>query len=116
MSIFCATAHFIVQEANEIAVVGLAKAKIGELRPIGFSDRSRKGFALDALDKDDGINIHNYNFLYGMQQPYTISTYVASDNEAYLVFTNAGDAIDSEEARGADITGSLKPGRNAVLG
>ena len=96
-------AFLVLQEANAIAVVDLYEAKITELKPIGFIDRSLPGFALDASDKDDGINIRNYPGLYGIPQPDTIVSYTAADGKTYLVFSNEGDAKDSEEVRGADV-------------
>lgn len=110
-------AFVTIQEANAIAVVDLYEAKITELKPIGFIDRSRPGFALDASDQDNRINIRNYPFLFGMPQPDSISNYVAADGETYLVFANEGDAKDDvEEARGADITDPDELDRNAVGG
>lgn len=110
-------AFITLQEANAIAVVDLYEGKITELKPIGFIDRSRPGFALDASNKDDGIRIKNYPFLYGMPQPDTITTYVAGDGKTYLVFANEGDSKDdAEEARGGDITDPEKLNRVAVPG
>lgn len=110
-------AFITLQEANAIAVVDLYEGKITELKPIGFIDRSRPGFALDASNKDDGIRIKNYPFLYGMPQPDTITTYVAADGKTYLVFANEGDAKDdTEEARGGDITDPEELNRIAIPG
>lgn len=110
-------AFVTLQEANAIAVVDLFEAKVTELKPIGFIDRSRRGFGLDASDKDDKINIRNYRFLFGMPQPDAISKYVAGDGEKYLVFVNEGDSKDDvEEARGEDITDPGELGRIAVPG
>eukprot|EP00178_Gracilaria_changii_P025830 TRINITY_DN793_c0_g2_i1.p1 TRINITY_DN793_c0_g2~~TRINITY_DN793_c0_g2_i1.p1 ORF type:complete len:1156 (+),score=234.93 TRINITY_DN793_c0_g2_i1:4848-8315(+) len=117
VTIYGKNAFVTVQEANAIAVVDLYEAKITELKPIGFIDRSRPGFALDASDKDDAINIKNYPFLYGMPQPDTIQNYVAGDGNVYLVFANEGDAKDdAEEARGGDITDPEELNRTAVAG
>lgn len=110
-------AFVTIQEANAIAVVDLYEAKITELKPIGFIDRSRGGFGLDASNKDDAINIKTYPFLYGMPQPDTIQNYVAADGMPYLVFANEGDAKDdAEEARGGDIIDPDELNRNAVSG
>ena len=98
-------AFVTIQEANAIAIVDLYEAKITELKPIGFINRSREGFGLDTSDKDNVVNIRNYPFLLGMPQPDSIANYVAGDGKAYLVFANEGDAKDdAEEARGEDIT------------
>lgn len=107
-------AFVVLQEANTIAVVDLYEAKVTELKPIGFIDRNKPGFAIDASDKDEMINIRNYPMLYGMPQPDTIQTYVAGDGMPYLVFANEGDAKDdAEEARGEDITDEDELNRTA---
>lgn len=109
-------AFVTLQENNAIAVVDLYEAKVTELKPIGSIEHKRRGFALDASDKDGKINIRNYDFLYSMPQPDTISMYVGDDGETYLVYANEGDAKDSEEARGEDLTDPDGLGRNVVPG
>lgn len=116
VSIIGTKAFITVQEANAIAVVDLPEAKISELKPIGFIERSRPGFALDASNRDGGINIRNYPFLFAMPQPDTITSYMAGDGETYLIFANEGDALESEEARGADITDPQELNRTAISG
>lgn len=111
------SAYVTIMEANAIAVVDLYEAKVTELKPIGFIDRRRRGFGLDASDKDGGINIRNYGFLFGMPQPDTISSYMAVDGKRYLIFANEGGAKDDvEEARGRDITNAKKLNRRAAPG
>lgn len=109
-------AFVTLQENNGIAVVDLLEAQITELKPLGYIDRSRPGFGIDASDKDGVINIRNYDFLYGMPQPDTISKFVAGDGKTYLVYANEGDAKDAEEARGKDITDPEGLGRIAAPG
>lgn len=116
VSILGSTAFITVQEANAIAVVDLAEAKITELKPIGFIDRSKKRFALDASNKDDGINIRNYPYLFGMPQPDMIVPYTAADGKQYLVIANEGDALESEEYRAGDITDPEELNRTAIAG
>lgn len=109
-------AFVTLQEANAIAIVDLYEAAVTEIKPIGYIDRRRGGFALDASDKDNGINIRNYPFLFGMPQPDTIGKYTGADGQVYLIFINEGDSKDSEEARGKDIIDPGELGRNAVPG
>lgn len=104
VSIVGNNAFVTVQENNVIAVVDLLEAKVTELKPIGYIDRSRKGFEMDASDKDGRIDIRVRPFVYSMPQPDGIKSYVSKDMETYLVFANEGDAKDEEEARGEDIT------------
>ena len=115
VSISGKNAFVTLQGANAISVVDLYEARVTELKPIGFIDRSKPGFALDASNEDGGINIKNYPKLYGMPQPDTIVTYMAADGEVYLVIANEGDSKDdAEEARGGDITDPEELGRNVA--
>lgn len=107
-------AYVTVQENNAIAVVDLAEAAITELKPLGFINRFKPGFSLDTSDKDGRVNLRNYRYLYGMPQPDTIKTYVAADGKTYLIYANEGDAKDSEEYRGKDLTDSEELGRKAI--
>lgn len=104
-----------VQEANAIAVVDLFEAAITELKPIGFIDHSRRGFGIDASNKDDGIRIWNFPRVYGIPQPDTIGTYKARDGMTYMVIANEGDAI-KEDARGADFVDPKELNRSAPVG
>lgn len=110
-------AFVTLQENNAIAVVDLHEAKVTEVKPIGYIERQRSGFGLDASDVDGMVKISNYPFLYGMPQPDGIQKYVAGNGQTYLVFANEGAAkIDVEEGRGFDITKKDKLDRKAVPG
>lgn len=110
-------AFITLQENNAIAVVDIDEGKVTELKPIGYIERNRHGFGLDASDKDGKINIRTYDFLYGMPQPDGIQKYVANDGKTYLVLANEGAAKEAvEEARGMDITDKNKLNRTAVAG
>lgn len=110
-------AFVTLQENNAIAVVDLHEAKVTELKPMGYIERNRDGFGIDASDADEKINIRGYTFLYGMPQPDGIQKYVANDGKTYLIVANEGASkCDVEEARGVDITDEKKLNRNAVGG
>jgi Choice-of-anchor I domain len=48
---------------------------------------------LDASDKDDKVNIRNYDNLFGLYQPDTITSYQVN-GKTYLLTANEGDAGD----------------------
>lgn len=101
-------AYVTVQEANALAVVNIAKAKVIDLLPLGYKDYSAAGNALDASDRDSAINIAKWP-VYGMYQPDAIASYNAADGSGqYLVMANEGDARDydtfAEEERIKDLS------------
>lgn len=91
-----------LQENNAIAVVDLQSNSIAAILPLGFKDHSLAGNALDASNKDDGINITNWP-IYGMYQPDSIAAFSMGD-QTYVLTANEGDARDFEESRVKDIT------------
>ncbi|MEQ9373333.1 MAG: choice-of-anchor I family protein [Coleofasciculus chthonoplastes F3-SA18-01] len=99
-------AYVTLQENNAIAVVDIASGQVEKVIGLGFKDYSLPGNALDASNKDGGINIANYDNLFGMFQPDGITSYIV-DGQTYLVTANEGDSRDfdffSEEARVGDL-------------
>lgn len=100
------TAYVTLQEANAIAVVDIASARVTEIRPLGLKDHSVAGAGLDPSDKDDQIAIDTWP-VKGMYQPDAVGAYQGRGGE-YLVTANEGDARDydcySEESRVKDVT------------
>ncbi|MFZ6028890.1 MAG: choice-of-anchor I family protein [Chloroflexota bacterium] len=98
-----------LQENNALAVVDLTEMTITDLVALGTKDWSALG--LDASDRDDAINITNWEVL-GLYEPDGIAAYTVLST-TYLVTANEGDARDyngfSEEARIKDL--SLDPER-----
>lgn len=96
-------AFVTLQEANAVAVVDLATARIAGIQALGLKDYSQ-GFGgsngLDASDRDQAVNIRNWP-VYGMLMPDAIATY-AVDGITYYVTANEGDAR-SEDVRVKDI-------------
>ena len=94
-----------LQENNAFAVIDIRRAKVIDVLPLGYKDHSKTRNALDASDKDDGINIKPWP-VYGMYQPDTIATYRVR-GRTYIVSANEGDSRDydgySEEARVKDL-------------
>ncbi|MFC3612513.1 choice-of-anchor I family protein [Lutimaribacter marinistellae] len=96
------TAWVALQEANAYAVVDLMTNQITALRSFGLVDRSEEGFELDASNRDNAINLQNYDNLVGMRQPDAITSYEI-DGETYVLTANEGDARDATEARVKDL-------------
>ena len=98
------TAYVVLQENNAIAEIDIRHARVTRLRSLGTKDHSLPGNALDASNRDDGINIANWP-VKGMYQPDAIASF-SRYGRTYLVTANEGDARDydgfSEEIRIAD--------------
>lgn len=80
-------AYVSLQENNAIAIVDLSDNSI-KIKGLGFKDWSP--FKIDVSDKDGGLNLQNYQHLYGMYQPDTIATYQWQDAN-FIVSANEGD-------------------------
>ncbi len=99
------TAWVTLQEANAIAVIDVDNALVTDLVPLGTKDHGVIQNAIDASNRDDGINLKAWPVV-GMYQPDAIAAYEV-DGETYLVTANEGDSRDydgfSEEARIGDV-------------
>ncbi|MBN1625602.1 MAG: choice-of-anchor I family protein [Deltaproteobacteria bacterium] len=95
-----------LQENNAIACLNLFSGRIIAIQPLDYKDLCLPGNGIDASDKDNVINIDNYNNLFGMYLPDAIDSYM-SKGKLYIVTANEGDARDydaySEEERIADL-------------
>ena len=94
-----------LQENNAIAEIDISTAKVSRLLGLPFVDHSKEGRAIDASNKDGGINIKNWP-VKGMPMPDAIAVYQVNGTN-YIVTANEGDSRDyqawSEEARVADL-------------
>ncbi|MBO6824966.1 MAG: choice-of-anchor I family protein [Sneathiella sp.] len=88
------TAMVTLQEANALALLDLEAGVIQELIPLGLKDYS-EDYRLDASDKDDAINLDNYQ-VFGMYMPDGIAAYETND-QTFYVTANEGDARDEDE-------------------
>ena len=99
------TAWVSLQEANAIAIVDIDNARVTDLVPLGTKDHGVIQNAIDASNRDDGINLKAWPVV-GMYQPDAIAAYEV-DGETYIVTANEGDSRDydgySEEARIGDV-------------
>lgn len=91
-----------LQEANAYAVIDLTNDTVTDIRSFGTVDRSQPGFEIDASNRDDAINLQNYDNLFGMRQPDAIASFEVGGN-AYVVTANEGDARDDTEDRVKDL-------------
>lgn len=93
------TAWVTLQENNALAVVDIRRAKITDVRGLGFKEHKRRGNGLDASDRDDAIRIESWP-VGGMYQPDSIASFVVGSS-TYLLTANEGDA-GVEDALGVE--------------
>jgi hypothetical protein len=82
------TAYVSIQENNAIAIVDLTSNTLVGVKGLGFKDWS--SLQIDASDKDGGINFKQYDNLFGMYQPDTITSFTWKGAE-FIVSANEGD-------------------------
>lgn len=110
------TALVTLQEANAVATLNIATATVTGIKGLGYKDHSLAGNGLDPSDKDSatngGINIANYDNVFGMYTPDAIASYrLPGDTSNRFITANEGDSRDwsyfSEESRAKSL--SLDP-------
>ncbi len=101
-----ATAWVALQEANALAVIDIAAGTVTRIDALGLKDHSQPANAMDASNRDDGIQIRNWP-TFGMYQPDGIAAFQVG-GETYVATANEGDSRDydgySEEERVKDLT------------
>lgn len=107
------TAYIALQENNAVAVIeditNPQAFTIDTVIGLGTKDHSADGNALDPSNRDDGINIANYD-VNGMYMPDGMASYTQG-GQKYFVTANEGDGRDVDESRGADLVdGDLSNG------
>ncbi|WP_336922763.1 choice-of-anchor I family protein [Aquipuribacter sp. SD81] len=94
-----------LQEANALAVVDIATARVTDVLPLGLKDHSLAGNGLDASDRDGAVDIRTWP-VHGMYMPDSVDAYRAR-GRTYLVLANEGDAREydgfEEEVRVKDL-------------
>lgn len=95
-------AYVTVQEANGIAIVDIATAKVEKLVPLGTKGHWLERNTMDASDRDGGIALRTWT-VWGIYMPDSIAGYIAADGKFYVITANEGDSRDwpgySEVAR-----------------
>ena len=104
------TAYVALQEANAIAVLDIDKAQFTGVYSLGFQDYSRT--KID-LQKDDKIELKNYENVYGIKMPDGIAV-TTIGGKTYLLTANEGDSradwarMDNEYEKKTSPTGNVK--------
>jgi len=95
-----------LQENNALALLDIENGVVTQVLPLGTRSHNNTKTAIDASDKDQGINIKPWP-IEGLYQPDTIASYQAH-GKTYIVTANEGDARDytgySEESRVATMS------------
>lgn len=82
------------QENNAVVVFRLSNLDDYTIAPLGYKDHSLPGNALDASNRDNGINIKNWP-IFGMYQPDAIAAF-NNGSEIYVLSANEGDSREYE--------------------
>ncbi len=100
------TALVTLQENNAFGVLNLTNGTFTSLIGLGFKNHNLPGNGLDASDRDNIINIANWQ-VFGMYQPDTIAP-VEYNGQTYYITANEGDTRAytgfNEEARVSTLT------------
>lgn len=99
------TAWVSLQENNALAKVDIASKTITAIMPLGFKDFSLTANAIDASNRDNGMNFAAWP-VKGMYMPDAIA-YFNVNGTGYIISANEGDSRDydgfSEEERVKDV-------------
>lgn len=82
------TAYVSLQEANAVAVLDIASGVFTNVYPLGFQNY---GETKVDLEKNDTIELKNYENVYGIKMPDGISA-ATIDGKTYLLTANEGDS------------------------
>lgn len=100
------TAYVACQENNALAIIDIASATCTKIVGLGYKDYSLDRNALDASDRDGGINRRTFDNVFGMYQPDGMTIYTVGGKD-FIITANEGDARDydgfSEEDRVDDL-------------
>ena len=84
------TAWVTLQENNAVGILDLQSGEFTKLVGLGFKNHNLAGNGLDASDRDNAVNIRNWQ-VFGMHQPDGIASFQVG-NETFLITANEGDA------------------------
>lgn len=105
------TAWVSLQENNAVAKIDIANKRIEQIFDLGYVDRSKPGFGLDAI-KDGKVNIVNEN-MWTLRQPDGIKAFEANGKH-YLLTANEGAEVSNPESV-YGLKGLSKKAGNAAL-
>lgn len=110
------TAYVSLQEANAVAVLDIASGVFTNVYPLGFQNY---GITKVDLEKNDKIELKNYENVYGIKMPDGISV-AEIGGETYLLTANEGDSrsdwpgLDNQEEKKTSPTGNVTLGSKVV--
>ncbi len=84
-----------LQENNAVARVDVSAKKVVDVFPLGYTDHSKAGFALDAVSNNH-IDIKNYP-LRGLRQPDGIASFTAG-GRSFVLTANEGAPVNDYKA------------------
>lgn len=105
------TAYISLQEANAIAVLDIEKSEFTNIYPLGFQDYSKT--KID-LQKNDTIEIENYDNVYSIKMPDGIAT-AKIGGKTYLLSANEGDSRSDWAGYDNEYENSKSPSGNVSL-
>ncbi|MDO4516231.1 MAG: choice-of-anchor I family protein [Bacillota bacterium] len=105
------TAYVSLQEANAIAVLDIANKIFTGVYPLGFQDY---GVTKVDLQKNDTIELKNYEHVYGIRMPDGISV-TTIGGKTYLLTANEGDSRADWTGLGNESEGKTSPTGNVAL-
>ena len=94
-------AYIGLQESNAVGLLDIENMEIINIFSLGFGYFGDNG-GLDPSDKDDGINIQQYD-LYAMRQPDDIDYYQTKTGRKFIFTANEGDSKGWDEERVEDL-------------
>lgn len=103
-------AYVSLQEANAIAVLDIASKTFTGVYPLGFQDY---GVTKVDLEKNDNVELKNYENVYGIKMPDGISV-TTIGGKTYLLTANEGDSRDWAGMKN-ESEGTTSPTGNVTL-
>ena len=105
------TAYVSLQEANAIAVLNIASGEFTGVYPLGFQDY---GTTKVDLQKNDTIELKNYDNVYGIKMPDGISV-TTLGGKTYLLTANEGDSRADWDGLDNEVESKTSPTGNVTL-
>ncbi|MDO5382126.1 MAG: choice-of-anchor I family protein [Eubacteriales bacterium] len=106
------TAYVSLQEANAVAVLNIASKEFTNVYPLGFQNY---GETKVDLEKNDTIELKNYQNVYGIKMPDGISV-AEIGGEIYLLTANEGDSRKDWTGLNNEYEEKNSPTGNVILG
>lgn len=101
--------YVTLQEANAVGVFNLESMSWSAILPLGTVDHSQPGFGLDASDRDDAIDIRNWD-VRGLRMPDAIATAEIGGQTYFLTANEGDDRGDFDEGGDAARVGDILDG------